>query len=71
MPLIFVTRRQLRRIEDVVISDDEIDQVIEAHPEYASQRVQAAMFRAFERLAAMAAESPEPVPSGDGDAHRA
>ena len=63
MPLIFVTRRQLRRIEDVVITDDEIDQVIEAHPEYANQRVPAAMYRAFERLAAMAAEPPEPPPA--------
>ncbi len=56
MPLIFVTRRQLRRIEEVVITDDEIDQVIAAHPEYANERVPAAMYRAFERLAAMAAE---------------
>lgn len=63
MPLIFVTRRQVRRIEEVVISDEEIDQVISDHPEYAGQRVPAAMCRAFERLAAMAAELPEPAPA--------
>ena len=59
MPLIVVTRVQVRRVEEVVITDDEIDTVISEHPEYASNRVGAAMIRAFQRLAAMAAETPE------------
>jgi len=59
MPLIIVTRVQVRRVEDVVITDDEIDAVIAEHPEYASNRVGAALVRAFQRLSAMAAETPE------------
>ena len=59
MPLIVVTRVQVRRVEEVVITDEEIDAVIVDHPEYASNRVGAALVRAFQRLQEMAIEIPE------------
>ena len=61
MPLILSTAVAVRRVEDVVITDAEIDAVLAAKPELGTDRIAAAMARAFERLYAMAAEQP-PMP---------
>lgn len=61
MPLILATAVAVRRVEDVVISDAEIDAVLLAKPELGTDRIAAAMARAFERLYTMAAEQP-PMP---------
>lgn len=59
MPLILATAVAVRRVEDVVITDAEIDAVLEAKPELGTDRIAAAMSRAFDRLYALAAEQPE------------
>lgn len=59
MPLIIRTLVAVRRVEDVVITDAEIDAVIAGRPDLASDRVGAAMVRAFQRIYALAAETPE------------
>ena len=57
VPLNIVTAVKMHRIEEVVISDEEIDTVLTEHPEYGSDRIAAAMVRAFQRLFALAAET--------------
>jgi hypothetical protein len=59
MPLILSTAVEVRRVEDVVITDTEIDTVLGAKPELGTDRIAAALVRAFERLYALAAEVPE------------
>lgn len=61
MPLILSTPVAVRRIEEVTITDAEIDAVIEQRPELVNNRMAAAMVRAFGRLYALAAET-EPAP---------
>jgi len=59
MPLILSTAVAVHRVEDVVITDAEIDAVLEAKPELGSDRIAASLVRAFERLYALASEQPE------------
>lgn len=59
IPLIISTAVAVRRVEDVVITDVEIDAVLEAKPELDGDRIAAALVRAFDRLYALAAEQPE------------
>jgi hypothetical protein len=59
MPLIIGTALAVHRIEDVVITDTEIDAVLLAKPELGTDRIAAALARAFERLYALAAETQE------------
>lgn len=59
IPLILSTAVAVRRVEDVVITDAEIDAVLAAKPELGTDRIAAALARAFERLYALAAEQPE------------
>lgn len=59
MPLIFSTAVAVRRVEDVVITDTEIDAVLAAQPELNGDRIAAALSRAFDRLYALVAEQPE------------
>ena len=61
MPLILSTPVAVRRIEEVTITDAEIDAVIEQRPELVNNRMAAAMIRSFTRLYALAAET-EPAP---------
>lgn len=60
MPLIILTAVGVRRVEDVVITDVEIDTVLATRPDLGTDRIAAALVRAFERLYALAAEQPEP-----------
>lgn len=55
MPLIIVTAVAVRKIEDVEITDEEIDAIQAEKPEL-TDRIAAAMARAFERLYALANE---------------
>lgn len=59
LQLVIVTRCAVRRVTEVAITDAEIDAVIAVKPELASDRVGAAMVRAFQRLGALAMETPE------------
>ena len=59
LPLNIVTRVQLHRIETVVVTDAEIDAVLESKPELNNDRVSGAMARAFQRLYALAVETQE------------
>lgn len=58
LPLVLSTAVAYRRIEDVVITDAEIDVMLEAKPELAGDRVAAAFSRAFERLYNISNEQP-------------
>lgn len=59
MPLIISTPVAVHRIEDVVITDAEIDAILAERPELGTDRLTGAMARAFERLYALAAETEE------------
>ena len=59
MPLIVVTPVAVHRIEDVTITDAEIDTTLTNHPDLGPDRLAGAMARAFERLYALAAETQE------------
>jgi hypothetical protein len=61
LPLIVSTAVAVRRVEDVVITDTEIDAVLAAQPAI-TDRVQAAFVRAFTRLNVLANEQPA-IPS--------
>lgn len=57
MPLIVSTAVAVRRVEDVIITDAEIDRHLDSNP--TGNRVQAALEVAFARLYHMASETPE------------
>jgi len=61
MPLILSTAIAVRRIEETVITDAEIDEVLAARPELGTDRIAGALARAFERLYALVNEQP-PTP---------
>lgn len=58
MPLILSTAVTVHRIEQVTVTDAEIDAIQTAHPEI-TDRLDAAMVRAFARLSALASETLE------------
>jgi hypothetical protein len=57
MPLILSTAVAMRRVEEVTVTDEEIDAVMAERPEI-TDRLDAAMVRAFGRLSALANEQP-------------
>ena len=59
MPLIIVTPVAVHRIEDVFITDEEIDAILAERPELGNDRLTGALARAFVRLYALAAETVE------------
>lgn len=56
MPLIIATPAAVHRVEDVIITDDEIDAILCEKPELMGDRVGGALARAFQRLYALAQE---------------
>lgn len=59
LPLILNTAVQLRHIEEVVVTDAEIDQVLAVRPDLNSDRVSGALAASFRRLYELANEQPE------------
>jgi hypothetical protein len=59
LPLILNTAAKLRHIEEVVVSDAEIDQVLAVRPDLNNDRVSGALAASFRRLYELAREQPE------------